>query len=458
VAVGFFDINMPGGMDGLETIRQIKRIEPEMLCAVVTGYIKNSISEIRQLFKHQDEWIYFNKPFTRGELEQAVINLVSLWNNRKFKTKLLKGLQKDNDLLMRIANEINLKKDLNQTLDFIVRVLTQLTNSQRISIMLLDEAKQKLSIKRAIGIDENIVKSVSVKAGESIAGEVLKTGKLMVVDDVHKLKDSGLYSSFRSFISVPLVIVGLKTYNNPLGIINVTNKADNKNYTEDDLRIISYIANYASIAINNHLNMMKLEEAYFNTVETLAVAIETKYPYVRGHSKRVAEYAIAIARELGLPESEIKAIRYGAILHDIGKIAVSSSIIHKPGSLTDTEFAQVKKHSAVGELMLRKIKFLEGVIKIVRHHHEKYNGHGYPDGLKADKIELGARIIAVADAYDAMLSIRPYRNALSVEEAISELKRNSGEQFDPQCVNALLKHSNKIDPIKIDLEGVINES
>jgi putative nucleotidyltransferase with HDIG domain len=439
VAVGFFDINMPNGMNGLETIKRVKELEPDMLCAIVTAYTDHSIDNISQVFRHQDEWIYFNKPFTKGELEQAVINLVSLWNHRRLQQRLLSRLQENNDELIRIANEINLKPNLDQTLDFIIDTIREITNSHRISIMLLDDDKQYLSIKKAIGIDKKLIKSIHIKPEESIAADAWKQGKILLVNDVHKLGWGKSYSSFKSFISVPLVIMGLKTYNNPLGIINVTNKADNKTYTESELKILSYIANSASIAINNHLNIIKLEEAYFNTVEALATAIEAKDPYTRGHSKMVAEYASRMAKELGLPKSEIKLIRYGAILHDIGKIALDSSIIQKPQALSESEYAEVQKHPLVGESMIKKIRFLEQVMKIVRHHHERYNGKGYPDRIRADKIELGARIIAVADAYDAMLSVRPYRNALSREEAIAELERHSGKQFDPQCVAVLLK-------------------
>lgn len=209
----------------------------------------------------------------------------------------------------------------------------------------------------------------------------------------------------------------------------------------------------------------KIRESFLNSITSLAYALEAKDKYTSGHSQRVTEIAIAIAQELGMPEDKIEKIRLAGLVHDIGKIGVRESVLHKPGRLTDEEYQHVTSHSEIGERILSPIIEDEEILKMVRHHHERYDGSGYPDGLSAEqiprgarilavadaytnisgdqtgkeKLSQGARILAVADAYDAMTSDRPYRNAMSPEVACAELEKGKGKQFDPVIVDAFLK-------------------
>ncbi len=177
---------------------------------------------------------------------------------------------------------------------------------------------------------------------------------------------------------------------------------------------------------------------YTSTIKALAAAVEAKDPYTAGHSDRVTRYAEKIARQIGLTEEEVCRISYAAILHDIGKIGISSSILHKPGRLTPEEYQEICEHPAIGAHILSSIELLGDIIPMVYHHHEWYNGKGYPQGLAGEEIPLGARIIAVADAFDAMTSNRPYRTGLSFEQAVAEIQRQSGIQFDPRVAQTLL--------------------
>ena len=182
-----------------------------------------------------------------------------------------------------------------------------------------------------------------------------------------------------------------------------------------------------------------VKDMNLNTIKTLAVAIEAKDYYTRGHSDRVTRYAVDIAQEMGLPRKEIRVIQQAGILHDLGKLGVDDAILRKPDKLTDEEYNLVKKHPELGEHMLMPLKFLKDEKPIVRHHHERFDGKGYPDGLKEEAIPLGARIIAVADTFDAMTSDRPYRPIYPMDKAVEEIQRCSGTQFDPSVVEAFLK-------------------
>jgi len=182
----------------------------------------------------------------------------------------------------------------------------------------------------------------------------------------------------------------------------------------------------------------KMRKMYLETIRTLAAAIDAKDPYTQGHSERVAQMAVALAQELNLSDKDIENIEYTALLHDIGKIGIDDRILGKKGSLTNEEFDKIKEHPIVGAKIIEPIDFLKNSYQAIYHHHERYNGNGYPDGLKSENIPILARIIAVADTYDAMGSDRPYRKKLSQDKIMKELTEQSGKQFDPEVVKALI--------------------
>ena len=182
----------------------------------------------------------------------------------------------------------------------------------------------------------------------------------------------------------------------------------------------------------------KMRKVYLETIRALAAAIDAKDPYTKGHSERVAETSVALAQELNLSDRDIENIEYTALLHDIGKIGIADNILGKNSSLTKKEFGKIKKHTIMGAKIIEPVDFLKNSYKAIYHHHEKYNGKGYPDGLKSEDIPLSARIIAVADAYDAMGSDRPYRKKLNHNKILRELKEQSGKQFDPEVVKVLI--------------------
>ncbi|MBE3092005.1 MAG: HD-GYP domain-containing protein [Candidatus Atribacteria bacterium] len=182
----------------------------------------------------------------------------------------------------------------------------------------------------------------------------------------------------------------------------------------------------------------KMRKVYLETIRALAAAIDAKDPYTKGHSERVSETSIALAQELNLSDRDIENIEYTALLHDIGKIGIADSILGKKDSLTSQEFDKIKEHTIMGANIIEPVDFLKNSYWAIYHHHERYNGKGYPDGIKSEDIPILARIIAVADAFDAMGSDRPYRKKLNKDKILKELKDQSGKQFDPKVVKALI--------------------
>ena len=183
----------------------------------------------------------------------------------------------------------------------------------------------------------------------------------------------------------------------------------------------------------------KIRASFLSAITALAYALEAKDRYTSGHSQRVAETSVAIAKQLGMPQDSIEKIRLAGLIHDIGKIGVKESVLNKPGRLTDEEFQHIKHHCEKGEHILTPIVEDEEILRMVRHHHERNDGTGYPSGLSSEQIPLGAKILALADAYDAMTSERPYRKAMSSETSYGEIERCKGTQFNPEVANAFLR-------------------
>jgi diguanylate cyclase (GGDEF)-like protein len=206
----------------------------------------------------------------------------------------------------------------------------------------------------------------------------------------------------------------------------------------DDVAVLETVATHVGQALRGAQLYEQLERAYLGTAEALAAALEAKDAYTADHARSIVAQAETVARRLGLTEDELRDLRFAAVFHDIGKIAVPEAILHKPGPLSAEEREVMERHTIVGEQILAPVEFLAKVRTLVRHEHERWDGAGYPDGLSGEEIPLGSRIILVCDALHAMTSDRPYRQAMSLERATAELRRHAGSQFDPAVVDALL--------------------
>ena len=207
---------------------------------------------------------------------------------------------------------------------------------------------------------------------------------------------------------------------------------------DDGAALAQAAADQAGSALRSASLYEQLERAYMGTAEALAAALEAKDSYTAHHARSIVEHAEAVGRRLGMDARQLRDLRFGAVFHDIGKIAVPEAILNKRGPLTPDERREIERHTIVGEQILAPVEFLAGARLLVRHEHERWDGHGYPDRLAGTDIPLGSRIILACDALHAMTSDRPYRRAMSTEQAWGELQANAGTQFDPRVVAALL--------------------
>lgn len=336
-----------------------------------------------------------------------------------------------------ISKAIRHDFSLNRILAHLLKVGLKNVDATSGSIMLVNPERGELSIRASKGLNQALIDNVRVKIGEGISGTVAATGEPLILhgDLTNDPQLKGL-GDVASSLSVPIIY-----QDNIIGVLNAGNKAGNRSFNRDDLESLSILAGYSGIIITNTQLLEKVKKSYFETIKSLVATIEAKDKYTYGHSSRVAKYAIGIARKLGLSQEEIEGIEIAAFLHDIGKIGIPDSIISKQGKFTDKERAKMQTHSDNSYKIISQIKFpWKNVIHGVGAHHERIDGRGYPKRLCGADIPLEGKILAVADTYDAMTTDRPYRQALSKDEAIEELLKNQGSQFDEQVIEAALSY------------------
>jgi putative nucleotidyltransferase with HDIG domain len=235
-----------------------------------------------------------------------------------------------------------------------------------------------------------------------------------------------------------ILCVPLKLRDRAIGVVSVLREGEGRGFAEDDEMLLSSIGSQIAVAIENYRLNLDVERTYVETIMALALAVEAKDTYSAGHSKRVGFYAMKIGEAMGLDEDMLRTLNDAGILHDIGKIGIKDEILLKATPLTPDEAKIMQQHSVIGEAIVKPVRSLQKVVDLVRHHHERFDGGGYPSGLKGEDIPLGARILAVADTYDAMMTDRPYRKRLTLEQTRIELRRHAGTQHDPSVVNAFL--------------------
>ncbi len=311
----------------------------------------------------------------------------------------------------------------------------RLMKTTRGSIMLWDSKEGVLKISAAKGFPDDQVKSLTLKPGQGAAGRAFESGEPVFITEpkADARVVPGDQDLSEPFISIPLLIKS-----QAIGVMTLHDTGDNEPFNEYNLKFLNLMAGQAAGVLHNLELVDSLQTFYLEMVQTLARTVDSKDAYTHHHSDRARAKARQLALALNLPEQLARYVEYAALLHDIGKIGIDEAILLKPGKLTPEEYEVMKKHPAIGYKILSPVKFLGPVAQMVLYHQEWYNGQGYPEALKGDEIPLGARIVAVIDAWDAMTSDRPYRKALGRDIAISELNKGAGTQFDPKVVKTFL--------------------
>ncbi|HUK55816.1 MAG TPA: HD domain-containing phosphohydrolase [Nitrospiria bacterium] len=311
--------------------------------------------------------------------------------------------------------------------------------AQNLSILMVDAQTGALDSRIAIGRDGRRHPPYRIEPGRGIAGRVVRTGQPLIVCDVGQ--DPGFVPvsyPITSLMSVPMML-GRKT----LGTIDISDKLDGKEFSTYDLKLIQAIAAEAAVALENARLFAEVKDLFLSTVKSLVMAIDAKDPYTHLHSLRVSEVSAILSDELGLPPPDVEQIKLAALLHDVGKIGVPEKVLLKPGKLSPAEWAEIKRHPLHSVHILEQVKQFSHILQWVRHEHEHYDGSGYPDGLVGGAIPLPSRIIAVADAFDAITSDRYYRKGSPEDAAVEIIQKEAGIQFDPEVIRAFVSAHRK---------------
>jgi diguanylate cyclase (GGDEF)-like protein len=337
--------------------------------------------------------------------------------------------------LLEFSRELAAAEGLDEVLDRLVELTTRMLGLERTAVWLQDPESGDLVAQAFWGYDEEteaIVAAARVPA--EVALDLFAGTEPFVLSAKELAKIEGAPTT-----GVPIAFAPLHLDADHVGCIAAVAPEGKIEPSDRRMRLLAGIAHQAKLAIQNAGSFQGLEETFFSTVEALANALEANDEYTSSHARWITDMALEVGRELGLDSATLKRLELGALFHDIGKIGIPSTILSKPGPLTPEERAVIETHPELGERILAPISRLENVRPIVRHCHERWDGHGYPDGKAADEIPIEARVILVCDAFHAMTTDRPYRSRLPVETAYRQLEENAGTQFDPDVVAAFLR-------------------
>ncbi len=387
--------------------------------AIANGDISRRLSsdgtsEINRLAEH------FNQVISR--LEETVNSLQS---SRKL----------THDLLAQLCATGGQPGDMTGIFETCLNTLLSMAGLQAGAIFLVSPGGKTMKVRVLTGLPEAL-KAAVIPFGYGVAGWVASQGQMVTVSESMPWKRgelSEIEKCMSCSLHVPMTAAGRTR-----GVISIGLREGQKEIAADDILTIRSLANQVAVALENGELKRKEEKTYIETVAALAAAVEARDRYTRGHSRRVTEYSVAIARSMGKPEWFVKDLESAALLHDIGKIGFSDSILCDSGPIPPNGLPLIRNHPITGENILKPVGSLARLCTIVRHHHEKFDGSGYPDRLKGEEIPLAARMITVADSFDAMISERAYKPSRKREEAMVELIRCSGTQFDPTCVEVFL--------------------
>ena len=337
--------------------------------------------------------------------------------------------------LMEINIMLNSTLELAQVLDLIIAKAVEMLECEAGSILLCNKEENCLMFSASTSADSKSLAQIHIPLTDSLAGTIYSKNIPLVVNNVEQdIRHNASVAAQIHFQTHSLLGVPMRIQDRVIGVLEALNKRDGI-FTEEDVKILSAIASQAAVAIENAQLVEALQESYESTLEGWAAALDLRDKETEGHSQRVTLLAVQLAQEMGMSREDIAYLRQGALLHDIGKMGVPDTILHKHGPLTEQEKTIMRQHPVNAYKMLYPITHLRPALDIPYCHHEKWDGSGYPSGLKGEEIPLAARIFTVIDVWDALRSDRPYRKAWSVKKTIHYIQQQAGTSFDPQIVN-----------------------
>ncbi len=408
---------------GLALFQKMQEHRPQLLGILITG---QSVPDTAQEALETGFWSYLPKPFTVTELRATVERALTYMEaiRERERLKLMVSLS---ELAMQVAHSL----ELDEVLQGILQVARQQTQADKVSLMVIDPSVSPpcLRLVAAQGLPTDLL-SVEVPIGEGIAGQVAQTGEPLLVNTqtIQYLQAMPLrYQGAGSALCLPL-----KVGHRVVGVLNLTRLKAESPFTESDIRLYLVLAAQAALAVENAQLHRRLREGHLAALASFARYAETMEPYRKGHAERVSASAKLLAETAGLSPKEAENLRVAGLAYDLGLLLVPKEILNKPSHLTEQEWNTLRQHPLWSlELVGRQALLTDEVTQAILHHHERFDGTGYPQGLKGEQIPFSARLLAVADTFDAITHDRPHRAAYPKEQAVAEMRRIAGTQLDP---------------------------
>jgi len=337
-----------------------------------------------------------------------------------------------------VGHGISNMKNIDTFLELILETITHTLNGKVGTLLLLNDKKTEFTINSVYGAKYDAKKKIHIKLnfGSPLANIIIEK-RPAIVSGVF-LQNPG-DPQLKEFFGEDLLCAPLLFKGNVIGIMTVCKSpGKNEDFSEEDLKLVFNLASQTAVAVENSKLNLDIEKTYFETISALALAVDAKDRYAYGHLDRVTEYVLMIGKRLGLDEEDIEALSAGARIYDLGKIGIPDEILKKEGPLNDEEWVIMRRHPEIGESIIKPVRSLQHLCDLVRHHHEKLDGSGYPDGIKGEEVSPLVRILSVADVYDALTTAQPYRPKKSKQEAINTL-RSMKDHLDQDIVNILVE-------------------
>lgn len=442
----FIDLMMPG-MSGLQFLEKVKEHDKSILTVVMTGYPSCDVI-VDALRKGASDFL--TKPFKLEQIrivlerlsrERAILR-ENMYLSEEIKDKrsleaLNKRLEKkikEQSILFMIGDTLGKVHSTEDLYQKIVDTACSLIDAETAYFMLADREKDTMAL---IAASEKLLGISTMPLKGTLIGDAFLDGLPLVIKDLERHREPAL-NFLPENIKGTLIAIPFKIRNSHFGILVVAGKKGDITFSEEDLFILFLLAEKSSLTVENLILYESVMMNLHATLRALVTTLEAKDPYTKSHSARVTAYAIKIARKMNLGQEEVDSLAFAGYLHDIGKIGIRDDILLKPGKLLAREFDIIKRHPVISEKIVKHLGLLPKEKAIIRHHHERWDGTGYPDRLKGEEIPLLSRILTVADVYDALTSNRPYRKAKSRNEAIRILEEKKYAQFDGKIVDALV--------------------
>jgi putative nucleotidyltransferase with HDIG domain len=433
------DIRMPT-MDGIELMNEIRKSWPDIAIIIMTGYA--DINSARIAIK-QGAYDYIRKPFNISEMMTAIENTLKRLRLSRENARLRELVS-----IFEISKVVSATFNQQELLNLVLNSSLVQTGASKGALYLYNESSHEFNLEAIAGLSADSLKIKKSNILLSDWDDCLSDGSALVITSSPNFFSHGKVKCFKkkdTFMNIcldrneDLICMPMKSKDKIIGIMNVVKEVTENSFSEGDIELLHILVSQAAISLQNAQLFSDLEQTYIDVIRSLTLILEAKSPYTRGHSEGVTRYAAAIARRLKMNEEEIKLIKQGGIFHDIGKIGIKESILSKPSGLTKEEYDIIKEHPVIGDGILKPIGFFDKIRPMVRNHHERMDGQGYPDGLVGKDMTIFMKIMVVADSYDAMASDRPYRKRLSKRKIIEELEQNSSTQFDPEIAKIMIQ-------------------